>query len=297
MIVVGISSSIAGGSTSATTVNCTITGCLTDNSVPPVAQSYKVLDQRQLASSVSTLVSTSSSQEILISSIHLFNTGATIQTVTMAVGGTASANNIATIVLPANGWAIYEDGQGWQIYSSSGLMVTGGLVLANGLGTPSTATQLLTASTQAVITGTLATLATNALKVGSRFRFIFSTAKTGAGTATWKVDVKWGTAGTTVDGTIATITSGTNTAAIDKGTWVVEFWITALGSGTSATAAATAVGFNRLTDATGLGSLGPGTSATAGFDSTLTSPTIHLDATSGASAVQTIYGALVEQLN
>lgn len=288
MLAIGVSQSIAGGSTNATTVNCTITGCLTDNSVPPVAQSFKMLYQGQLASSVTALISNSSSQEILISSIHLFNTGGTIQTVTFAINGTAGSNSIATIVLPANGWATYDDGRGWTVYNSSGIIITGSTLLAVGLGTPAAATTALTASTEVLQGGTLFQLATSQLAVGQRFRWHIGIEKTNAGTATWGFKVKYGTNGTTADAAIASWTSGTNTAAVDQCLLVVECNILTLGA--AATAACTAFYVNTLTNATGLGRIDPVPGSTATFDSTAATPYFHIDITAGASAVMTGVG-------
>lgn len=295
MLVVGPSQSIAGGSTSATTVNCTIMGCLTDNSVPPIAQSYKMLYQGQLASSVTAVISNSASQEILISSIHLFNTGSSQQTVTLAINGTASSNNIGVIAVPGNGWATYEDGSGWRIYTSTGVLIVTPAFLPMGLGTPSSATTSLTASTEVVQGGTLFQLGTSYLQVGARFRWYLVVNKTAAGTATWAMKVKYGTAGTTGDAAIASWTSGTNTAAIDQAVIIVECAITALGSGTSATAACVAFSSNRLTDVTGLGKIDPIPGSTAGFDSTATNPYFHIDITAGASAVM-VGAGMAEQV-
>lgn len=295
MILVGSSDSIAAGSTNATTVNCTIAGAQTDNSTPPVNQKFDVLYQGQLASSVTALISNSSSQEILIKSIWLFNTGGSIQTVTFALNGTASSNTICTINIPANGWAYYTDGKGWEIRTSAGLIVTGGVALANGLGTPASATTALTASTQVIQGGTMFQLPTGYLAVGQRYRWHIGMIKTAAGTNTWTAKVCYGTNGTTADGAIATWTSGANTAAVDQALLIIEMRITALGSGTSATAACTAFYCNTLTNATGFGVINPVPGSTAGFDSTATTPYFHVDITQGASASVTGVG-MAEQL-
>lgn len=296
MILVGASDSIAAGATNATTVNCTICGAQTDASTPPVAQKFDVLYQGQLASSVTALITNSGSQEILVKSIHLFNTGGSVQTVTLALNGTASSNTIATVTLPANGWATYTDGQGWQTFTATGLQVIGGGLIGRGLGTPASATTSLTASTQIVQGGTLFQLPTSYLAVGQRFRWTINLVKTAAGTATWTAKVCFGVNGTNADAAIATWTSGTNTAAIDQAILIIECRITALGSGTSATAACTAFYSNTLTNATGLGRIDPVPGSTAGFDSTATTPYMHVDITAGASAVMTGVG-MAEQIH
>lgn len=295
MITIGVSSTLNGGSTNATTVNATVTGCTVDNGTPPVAQTYNVIYQGQLASAVAAQFTNASNRSVLINSIHLFNTASSIQTVTLAVGGNATSNNIATIVIPGNGFADYEDGSGWTIYSSAGIVVTGGVLINNGLGTPASATTALTAATEVLQGGTLFQLPTSYLAVGQRYRWHIGIEKTAAGTATWVAKVKFGTNGTTADAAIATWTSGTNTAAIDQCTLDIECRITALGSGTSATAACTAFYVNTLTNATGLGRIDPVPTPTAGFDSTAATPYMHVDITAGASAVMTGVG-MAEQV-
>lgn len=154
-----------------------------------------------------------------------------------------------------------------------------------GIGTPAAADQSLTASAANVATGTLVQLPTGNLKVGSRFRFHLNLIKTLAGTATWTVAVKWGTAGTTADAAVATWTSGTNTAAVDQANLHIDAVVTALGA--SATMACIATYSNTLTDVTGLGRIGHVPGSTATFDSNAANPFIHVDVTPGAAAVMT----------
>lgn len=183
----------------------------------------------------------------------------------------------------------YVEGVGWYELASG---VTPAL---GGVGTPATAAQSLTAGSANVVTGTLLQLPTSNLKVGSRFRIHIGVDKTGAGTATWVVALKWGTAGTTSDAAVASWTSGTNTAAIDQATIDIEAVVSALGSGSSATMNCIAFYVNTLTNATGLGKINFNPSSTAGFDSTAANPYIHVDITPGASAVMTSI-ASVERL-
>lgn len=160
------------------------------------------------------------------------------------------------------------------------------------VGTANASAQSLTASSANLITGTSIPLATGALRVGNRFRFVIGLTKTGAGTATWTAVVKFGTADTTSDGAIATWTSGTNTALIDTAILIIECNITAIGSGTSATASCMAFYTNgQGTAITGLGSIAAAPGSTAGFNSTATSPFLHVDITPGASAVMTGWGS------
>ena len=146
-----------------------------------------------------------------------------------------------------------------------------------------------------MLAGSKAQLATSSLSVGTTFRFTVQLNKTAAGTATWTAKLCFGTNGTNADTAVATWTSGTNTAAIDSATLIIIAKVTALGSGTSATFACIAFYQNELTTSTGLGSIGVNPGSTAGFNSTATTPYIHLDITPGASAVMTA-AACVERI-
>lgn len=289
MIALGASQALEGVATSATTVTYTVSGLLLDTSTPPIAQGYSVLAQGQLASSAGSLYNPGSSNTALISSIHLMNTGGSAETVVLYVTGTTSADQICTMVIPAGGWATYDAGNGWTVYSASGLIV-GTAGSPGGVGTPDASTIALTAGTQIVVAGTKVQLATNQLFVGSRYQFSMGIIKTtAAGAATWTAKVCFGTAGTNADGAIATFTSGTNTGAIDQAILIVDVLVTALGA--TATASCRAFYVNTLTNATGLGSIPLVPGSTATFNSTSTSPFIHVDITMGTSAVCTAVGS------
>lgn len=254
-----------------------------------------MLSQGQVAAAVTALYTAGGTTDVLVSSVHLFNTGGTAQNVDLYINGTAGSNQIAQMTIPAGGFAVYDDGRGWTVYTAAGVIISTTSVvpsgLPGGLGTPNSAAQALTASTANVISGTLFQLPTGGLSVGSRFRFQVGLIKTAVGVATWQVAVKWGTAGTNADAAIASWTSGTNTAAIDQATMEIEVAITALGSAGAATAACIAMYVNTLTNATGLGVINFAPTSTAGFDSTAANPFMHVDVTPGASAVMTGVGS------
>ena len=351
MIALGESQALEGVATDASKVTYTISGCLITPGTPPAAAAYEVLAQGQLPSSAGSIYNPGASNYALISSIHLFNTNSSTETVTLYIEGTAGSNEIAVLGIPAGGFATYEDGVGWTVYSAAGLQLVSGAVLtvaagdtsiivggttanptletgtldaiaadhppaadwsnnshkitslANGVnpqdaaafgqvpggeGTPDSTAASLTASSANVLAGSLFQLPTSFLAVGMRFRWVISLTKTAAGLAVWTAAVKFGTAGTNSDGAIATWTSGTNTALIDKALLIIESRITALGSGTSATAACTAFYVNAQgTTSTGLGDIAAAPGATAGFNSTATTPFMHIDVTPGTSAVMT----------
>jgi hypothetical protein len=150
------------------------------------------------------------------------------------------------------------------------------------------AMQSLTASTLTLITGTRLALPTGCLFVGARISWELVIIKTAAGAATWTVNVRFGTNGTTADAAIATWTSGTNSAAIDQARLRITCQILTLGA--SATARCNAFYVNTLTSVTGLGRILGAPGSTATFNSDATNPYIHICMTSGASAVFTVMG-------
>lgn len=126
MLALGESQSLEGMASNASEVTYTISGCLVTSGTPPAASAYEVLAQGQLAATAGSLYNPGASNYALISSIHLYNNDTISQTVTLYIEGTAAANAIAKLTIPAGGFSIYEDGAGWQTYSASGIVLTGG---------------------------------------------------------------------------------------------------------------------------------------------------------------------------
>jgi hypothetical protein len=164
-----------------------------------------------------------------------------------------------------------------------------------GLGTPDQATVAMTASTLVMVPGTKIAIPTGSLSVGSRFRFMVGIGKTSPGTATWALTVRYGTNGTTADAAIATFTSTAPTVGIDAGIVIIEVTITALGSGTAATAKCMSFYSHSQISTVGFAALPVVPGSTAGFNSNATSPFMHVDITAGASYVMTAWGS-AEQL-
>lgn len=105
---------------------------------------YKVLDQRQLASSAATIYTAPSSTTAFIKSIMVVNNDTAPRTIQYFVNGTAAANAITPVItIPAGGMAVYEDGMGWTIYNSSGQSLGAG------------ASSVLSGLNQYVLTGAL----------------------------------------------------------------------------------------------------------------------------------------------
>jgi hypothetical protein len=209
-------------------------------------------------------------------------TGAT--TATRYVGGTTGGPP-TTGTFIAGDYVIDTQGNIW-VCSVGGTSGTWVAITAVGIGTPATATQqaaAMTAGSANIVSGSLVRLNTGEIGVSTRFRWEIGVAKTLAGVATWKADVKFGTAGTTSDATIATFTSGTNTASADQATLVIIMNVLTIGA--SATAGCLAFYQNELSSSTGLGSFPGVPGSTASFNSAAAQPYLHIDITPGTSAV------------
>jgi hypothetical protein len=83
-------------------------------------------DQQQLAATVATIYTATANGPTFVRSIHVVNTDtANNSTFQLFVGGTAQANAITPVMtLLPGGMAVYEDGTGWQFYTSSGQLLT-----------------------------------------------------------------------------------------------------------------------------------------------------------------------------
>lgn len=117
MICLNVGDTIQGGASAATCVTCTIDGLELASGV----QTYKVLDQRQLASSTATLYTVPSSTQSFVLSIHVVNTDVVARDFQLFINGSASANAITPLLrLRPGGMAIYTEMGGWCIYSGQG---------------------------------------------------------------------------------------------------------------------------------------------------------------------------------
>lgn len=199
-----------------------------------------------------------------------------------------TADVTGTLPVGSGGTGLASSGTVGKVLTSDGSVWSADLP-PGGRGSIASGVQALTASSANLITGTSIALVTSALKVGSRFAWDVGLIKTAAGTATWNLLLKFGTANTTADAAIATWTSGTNTAAVDQGRYIIEMEVLTLGA--SATAKCICISTNSLTNVTGLGRIGFIPTPTATFNSAATSPYLHIDITPGASASFTAVGA------
>lgn len=200
-----------------------------------------------------------------------------------------------------NRWISYELGNGAPIpVVGTGAYFTwegNGTFTPGPIGVVSTTTQAVPVAVT-LITGTSVPVPPQGFQIGTTLKFTIKLAKTAAGVAAWQAICKIGTANTTADAAISTITSLANTAAIDAGTLTVTVIVDSLG------AAATARVFwhldHVLTATTGLGALTgqvtltPCVVTTATFNSTAPAQFIHIDFTPGAAAVMSVYQAFAE---
>lgn len=124
MITIAANGTIAGGASVASQVTCTIFGMELNGTT----ETYKVLDQRQLASSPATIYTATANGPTFIRSITVVNNDTAVRTFQLFTGGTTAAYAITPIynLLPS-GMAVYEDGRGWQFYNKTGqiLMASG----------------------------------------------------------------------------------------------------------------------------------------------------------------------------
>lgn len=167
MLTLAAADTLAGVASAATIVTSTVFGM----ELVGTTETYKVLDQRQLASSAATIYTVPASTTTFIRSIHVVNNDTVTRTFQYFRGGTVAANAITPVItLPIGGMAIYEDGQGWSLYNASGQLLSNPQVL--GSTTPATV------DASAGIAGTSASasaqdhdhqlsVATNAILLGS----------------------------------------------------------------------------------------------------------------------------------
>jgi hypothetical protein len=125
MLTIAASDTIAGvAATGASEVTCTL--FLMELNTGTGAETYKK-DQQQLADSVATIYTATADGPTFVRAIHVVNTDTgAASTFQLFAGGTAQANAITPIfTLVAGGFAVYEDGLGWQFFDTSGQVLMG----------------------------------------------------------------------------------------------------------------------------------------------------------------------------
>lgn len=180
-------------------------------------ETYKVLDQRFLLAATATLYTAPASTTAFIRSITLVNNNSTVaRTVTLYRGGTATSNIIAQFSIPISGMAVYEDGQGWQIFNSLGqlLQSTAATNAISAALTADTANQ--TSTTEAVVSQVL-TVPANYLQSGTTidFQLAFSGAQGAVAQSTPGIvyQLRWGGVAGALIASVGIITPATLLAA------------------------------------------------------------------------------------
>lgn len=245
MLLLGAAETLAGVAQSASKVTCTIMGMELSGST----ETYKLLDQRQLAAAAATIYTVPGSTVAFVKSIMVVNTDtAASMTFQLFRGGTAQANAITPIlVLPPSGMASYVDGVGWQVLDSAGNLLTRPSTGAplSAILTANTANQ---ASTTEAIVSQVMNIPANYLQIGSTFdiQLAFSAAQGAVAQTTPGIlfQLRWGgLAGTIICG-VGTITAATLLAAL-AGQIRGQMTIRTIG------ATGTAMGFLHVTDPRG----------------------------------------------
>jgi hypothetical protein len=209
------------------------------------------------------------------------------------------------------GKLMQSDGTNWITSTATWpTNVTAGYdVLANGTNYVAYPADLFASSVTSVssayaadtyLAGSTITVAAGDFKAQGQYTCKFDMTKTGAGTATPIITLRMGTAGTTSDPAIATITFGAGTGVVDTGVFEVSCTFRTVGSGTSAVVQCAGECRHSLA-AAGLTSTGAGSDAlilvtSAGFAST-TQTKIGLSFNGGSafSGTNTLVQAALKQ--
>lgn len=126
MLTLATTNTISGVASVASQMTCTIMGMELNGAT----ETYKVLYQGQLSDSAGTLYTVPSSTTAFIKSILITNNDSETRTFRLFVNGTATSNAITSIFeVPAGGSATYEDGNGWEFYTSNGIILGGAVPL------------------------------------------------------------------------------------------------------------------------------------------------------------------------
>jgi len=122
MIVLAAADTLAGGASVASMLTSTVFGM----ELAGTTETYKVLDQRQLAASPATIYTVPGSTTAFIKSIMVVNNDTVVRTFRFFRAGTAAVNAITpTFSLLPQGCAIYEDALGWRFFNSAGQVLVG----------------------------------------------------------------------------------------------------------------------------------------------------------------------------
>jgi len=120
MLTLAAADTLAAGASAASMVTSTIFGMELSGGT----ETYKVLDQRQLAASPATIYTVPGSTTGFVRSIMVVNNDTVSRTFQYFRAGTAAANAITPVfTLGAGCSAVYEDSMGWLFYTASGQLM------------------------------------------------------------------------------------------------------------------------------------------------------------------------------
>jgi len=180
-----------------TDVVLTITG--DDRTISGNTDAYTVFKSGTITASAVSYAAPASGHDYIVGSVHLSNPGATARVVTfyLSKGGTtydATTQWGPSITLGAGEAAEWGDGEGWRVYSSTGIgKSTGGPTIARAYFAPAQAL----ATTETYLTNSAITIP--ALVAGHYLKWSAYVTKTGASTAVPVMSVYVGTNGSTSD--------------------------------------------------------------------------------------------------
>lgn len=153
MLTLGTAGNTIQGVTTAAATAITYT-FFGDEFTSGTTDSFKVLAQGQLPTSVTALYTVPATTQTIVKAMQLFNTTGAIVNFTLYVNGAVAANSIGSINIPANGTAIWES-NGWTVrdvngatFTTANLTLTGDVT---GSGSGAIATTLATVTTGATV--------------------------------------------------------------------------------------------------------------------------------------------------
>lgn len=190
---------------------------------------------------------------------------------------------------------IFDENGDWFYYD-----VTGAVKPSSAVTNPnniSTSNQTPAAGTDTILTGSTITIPPSKIKIGSRFRYSITIAKTAAGTVASTFTFRIGTnGGTTADTAVLTFSTGTGTAAIDTGEFELD--IVCRGPLTSSAIFQGTLILTHNLSVTGWSTTGVCVASTSSaFDITQTNLTASVSFNGGTSLVATVSLVAADTVN
>lgn len=239
------------------------------------------------ATTTTIVASPSASTQRNVKLISITNNNATTscQITVQHFDGTTSVD-LMGVTLKAGENLIFDDNGNWHHHDLQGAeftaMSTPPLIFNNSSSTVSAGY-----ATDTLLAGSSILLPSGVTIAGILYEVIFDMVKTAAGTAAPIVNIRFGTAGTTADASICTMTFGAGTAAVDTGRFTMVGTLRSAGSGTTAVMAGSTM-INHALAATGLTSTGASgtgqiTTIGGGFNSTVANSYLSVSFNGGTS--------------